>query len=133
MFLNLRDQVSHPYRTTGKIVVLHVLIFVFRQQTRRQKVLDLMVASITRVQSPLNFLLNRTLICYCRSRISELGQYFRKPLVSTQQFNCEILKTTWHFKSQNSSTDCTEAVIQHDAEPIFMMECARTIHNSNLH
>jgi hypothetical protein len=27
--LNVRDQVSHPYRTTGKIVVLHILIFTF--------------------------------------------------------------------------------------------------------
>jgi hypothetical protein len=29
--------------------------YIFRQQRRRQKVLDWMVASITRVQSPLNF------------------------------------------------------------------------------
>jgi hypothetical protein len=25
--LNVRDQVSHPYRTTGKIIVLYILIF----------------------------------------------------------------------------------------------------------
>jgi hypothetical protein len=38
--LNVRDKVSHPYRTTGKIIVLYVLIFVFREQMSRQKFLD---------------------------------------------------------------------------------------------
>jgi hypothetical protein len=27
--LTVRDQVSHPYKTTGKIIVLHILIFKF--------------------------------------------------------------------------------------------------------
>jgi hypothetical protein len=38
--LNIRDQVSQPYRTTGKTVVLYILIFVLKQQTRRQNTLD---------------------------------------------------------------------------------------------
>jgi hypothetical protein len=25
----VRDQVSHPYKTTGKIILLYILIFVF--------------------------------------------------------------------------------------------------------
>jgi len=29
---SVRDQVSHPYKITGKIIVLYVLIFMFLEQ-----------------------------------------------------------------------------------------------------
>jgi hypothetical protein len=52
--LNIGGHVSHPNRTTGKIIVLYILIFkFFWQQMRRQNVLDRMVASITKIKFPL--------------------------------------------------------------------------------
>jgi hypothetical protein len=42
--LGMRDQVSHPYKTTGKIIILYILIFKFF--VRRQQILNWMVARI---------------------------------------------------------------------------------------
>jgi hypothetical protein len=49
--LNVRDQVSHPYNTTGRTIVLRVLTFTFLDNRRedRKKTLDRMVASIPRI------------------------------------------------------------------------------------
>jgi hypothetical protein len=43
---SVRDEFSHPYKTTGKIVVLHILILVFREETRMKETLSRIVASI---------------------------------------------------------------------------------------
>jgi hypothetical protein len=59
MFLIVRDQVSHPHRITGKIIIILYILIFFREERRIQKVLDWMIVSITRIQSPVNFLLNQ--------------------------------------------------------------------------
>jgi hypothetical protein len=35
--LSVRDQVSHPYRTTGRIIVFRILIFMFLDSRREDK------------------------------------------------------------------------------------------------
>jgi hypothetical protein len=35
--LNVRNQVSHPYKTTGKIMVLYILTFTFLDSRREDK------------------------------------------------------------------------------------------------
>jgi hypothetical protein len=48
--LNVRDQVSHPYKTTGRIMVfVYFNLYICRHQAGRQKTMDRMVASIPRI------------------------------------------------------------------------------------
>jgi hypothetical protein len=46
---NVRDQVSHPYETTVRIMVLHSLTFTFLDSRRDDRRLNRMVASIPRI------------------------------------------------------------------------------------
>jgi hypothetical protein len=56
--VSVRDQVLHPYRNRGKIMVQHILIFTFSDSRWEESILEHIVASITQIKSPLNFLLN---------------------------------------------------------------------------
>jgi hypothetical protein len=49
MFLIIRDQVPHPYKTTGKIINLHILILKYLDRRRETKIPNWMVASTPRI------------------------------------------------------------------------------------
>jgi hypothetical protein len=37
--LNLREKASHPYKTTGKIIILNILMLIFLESKREDKLL----------------------------------------------------------------------------------------------
>jgi hypothetical protein len=63
-FLNVSDQASQPYKTTLKIIVLNILIFIFLDSKPEEKRLRRMIASNPRLKISLNFFMNG--ICFFR-------------------------------------------------------------------
>jgi hypothetical protein len=61
--LNVRDQVSHPYKTTGRIMVLCILTFKFLDSRGEDKRLHRMVASLPRIESALNLFVHGVFVC----------------------------------------------------------------------
>ena len=74
------DQVSHPHKTTGKIIVLYTVIFQFLDSTLEDSVPNDSMHSLTSICS--NFFLNITLICWNCSQIFELFNHFRGTIIS---------------------------------------------------
>jgi hypothetical protein len=62
--------------------------YVFRQQTRRQKLLDWMVVSITRIQSALNFLLNQFWFVTVGPKYLNCATFSRDPLAIVMSWFC---------------------------------------------
>jgi hypothetical protein len=64
--LNVRDQISHPNKTTGR-----------NEGRQEYKIFWRMVARVTRIQSGLNFIMSQILIYQCRFQTFKLCHFFR--------------------------------------------------------
>jgi hypothetical protein len=84
----MRDHVSQPYKTTGKVVVLHVLcnfFLFFRQQTEIQNIPHRFLASTSQNEAPLDIFSN---IIF---KLRFLPRYLNGALFSNDPLNYEYL------------------------------------------
>jgi len=59
----MTDQVLHPYKTTGKDIALHILMFSFlNNKLDERKILRRMKATVPQLQTNLNFFMNLILV-----------------------------------------------------------------------
>jgi hypothetical protein len=74
----MRDQVSHQYKATGKIMVFYILIFIFYEGRQGdKKTLNRMVPSILQNLFALNLFVNAIMIYYFCSQVLELSYIFK--------------------------------------------------------
>jgi hypothetical protein len=71
--------------------------YVFRRQTRRQKVQDRMVASITLIT--LNFIMNHILNCYCRWKLFKLAKFSKDLLYIVTILPCILVTRNKYIHS----------------------------------
>jgi hypothetical protein len=99
-------KIPHFYKTTKEnYFFVHFNLCVFRHQTRRQNVLNWMVASVTRLKCALNFLMNQNLICYydANSRSRCKGRISGPPLLHTYMMQTPREDSYEGFKKWSSS------------------------------
>jgi len=99
--LNVSDKVLHPY-TTGKIIVLCILIFIFvDSKLEDKKILHRMIASIPLLKSALNFYMNKfSIFCGC-SQIFEILHTFKVTDINlyTVTSSCSMISRHDHVLS----------------------------------
>jgi hypothetical protein len=97
---SVRDWVSHPYKTTYKIIFLYILIFIFLCNRRVDERFYPVVVNINRIQSTLNFFMSQILIYYCfKIKYFELNVQFPLPDshdIGVNSFHRFVLSWTAH-------------------------------------